>query len=69
MIFESTLLAPSCEAPGPGWFAQVWSTILACSGARVLALSLMEARAVGGHDGTTLSTVEVVGDARCAGFV
>ena len=46
-----------------------WSTILACSGVRALALSLMEVRAAVGHDGPSPSTVEVVGEARYAGFV
>ena len=46
-----------------------WSTILACSGVRALALSLMEVRAAVGHDGPTPSTAEVVGEARYAGFV
>ena len=46
-----------------------WSTILAFSGARALALSLMEVRAAVGHDGPTPSTAEVVGEARYAGFV
>ena len=46
-----------------------WSTMLACNGARALALSLMEVRTVVGHDGPTPSTAEVVGEARYAGFV
>ena len=43
--------------------------MLACSGARALALSLMEVRAAVGHDGPTPSTAEVVGEARYACFV
>ena len=46
-----------------------WSTILACSGARALALSLMEARSGVGHDGPTPSTAEVFGEARYAGIM
>ena len=46
-----------------------WSTMLACSGARALALSLMEVRTAVGHDGPTPSTAEVIGEARYAGFV
>ena len=43
--------------------------MLACSGARALALCLMEVRAAVGHDGPTPSTAEVIGEARCASFV
>ena len=43
--------------------------MLACSGGRALALSLMEVRTAVGHDGPTPSTAKVVGEARYAGFV
>ena len=46
-----------------------WSTMLACSGARALAFSLMELRTAVGHDGPTPFTAEVIGEARYAGFV
>ena len=41
-----------------------WSSILACSAAKSLALSLLERRGGFGADGATPSTSEVIGDAR-----
>ena len=46
-----------------------WSMILACASARAFAQSLLERRGTLGHDGTTPSSDEVMGDARYAGFV
>ena len=44
-----------------------WSTLLACSAARAVALSLLERRGGIGADGDTPSTTEVLADARYLG--